>query len=110
MDATNMDWLRERVLKLQDDIDSGMGVLVYIEHEQLTENIVYENLTRQELLEQITSIRASIETAICYLGQTIWSEPVDCVWKKPDPTEPVENDTTGSSDKKESNDTSSADE
>ena len=101
-----MDWLRERVQKLQDDIDTGMGVLVSIEHEQVTENIVYENMTRQELLEQITSIRALIEEAICDLGRTIWSEPVD--WSRT--RERVEDDTTGSSDKKESNDTSSADE
>ena len=101
-----MDWWRKRVQDLQDDIDDGMGVLVSIEHEQVTENIVYENMTRQELLEQITSIRALIEEAIRDLGRTIWSDPVD--WSHT--TEPVEDDTTGSSDKKESNDTSSADE
>ena len=82
----------ERGQKLEDDIDDAMTVLVGIfESEQPTDNIVYENLTRSELLEQITIIRSSIEQAVCHLGRTAWSEEY----------------MTGS-DKKESNDISSA--
>ena len=53
----------QRVRKLEYLIDDILGVLCAIEGQRDDNHIIYDELTREQLLEQISLIRAEVEEA-----------------------------------------------
>ena len=54
----------QRVRKLEYLIDDILGVLCSIEGQRDDNHIIYDELTREQLLEQISLIRADVDEAV----------------------------------------------